>query len=317
MMQNTLAFEEVTKKHIPLLFSWLNSSRLKGIYDKGYSSHEELARKYLAESKTVQRFIVSINGFPFAYIQAYDVSPSHEYAQYLSSKEIVKGLDLFIGSETYLGKGYGFQMLKEFIPFLGRNVERILVDPIHESSSIRLFKKYGFKELGSVNDHLILAIDIRYTARALILNEQKHILLMKIEDDITIDTSRLDDHFWVTIGGTIEKGENEKQAVTREVKEETGIENLTVGELVFYGEHTLLFNHFPVRQFEKFYFVYVKEEQMHQGNLTENEKRIFRDIQFWPIQKLLSTTEVVYPCSLGKELALVFNEGKIPKEITL
>ncbi|NGX46779.1 MAG: Bifunctional AAC/APH [Chlamydiae bacterium] len=315
--QDTLTFEEVVERHVPLLFSWLNSVRLKGIYDEGYSSQEDVARKYLAKSGTIKRFIVSLKGSPFGYIQVYDVLSSHKYAKYRSSKEVTKGVDLFIGDEFYLRKGYGFQVLKEFIPFLGREVDRVLVDPLKGNSSVELFKKYGFKELESINGHLILAIDIRYTARAILINEQKQILLMKIEDNITIDASRPDDHFWVTIGGTIEKGEDEIQALTREIQEETGIGNFAIGKLVFYGEHTLLFHHFPVRHFEKFYFVYIEEERTHQGNLTENEKRVFRDIRFWSIQQLLSADEVVYPRSLAQELSSALNGGMIPREITL
>jgi len=315
--QDTLTFEEVSERHVPLLFSWLNSTRLKDVYDEGYSSQEGVLCKYLAKTKLIKRFIVSLKGSSFGYIQAYDVLPSHEYAKYRSSKGVTKGIDLFIGDEAYLGEGYEFQMLKEFIPFLGREVDRVLVDPLKENSSLLLFKKYGFKELGSVNDHLILAIDIRYTVRAILINEQKHILLMKLEDNITIDNSRPDDHFWVTIGGTIEKGEDEIQALKREVQEEAGIYNFVIGRLAFYGEHTLLFHHFPVRHFEKFYFVNTKEESTHQDNLTENEKKVFRDVRFWSIQQLLCTDEIVYPRSLAQELANAFSGGLIPKEIVL
>ena len=314
---HTLSFEQVSEKHIPILFAWLNSSRLKGIYDNGFSSHEQLRKKYLLADSTIKRYIVCHQGSLLGYIQAYEVLPGHECEKYRKEVGSTVGIDLFIGEDSFLHKGYGFSMLKEFIPFLGKNISRILVDPLIGNPSIKLFKKYGLIEIGQEGYHQILSIDIRYTARGLILNDKRELLLMRIEDNTTYDALRKDDHFWVTIGGTIEEGETEEEAVSREIIEETGINDFSVGELAFFGQHTLLFSGFPVRHFEKYYLVHANQFDTHQENLTHNEKQIFRELYWWPLADLLSTKEVVYPRCLGAQMQGLMQGEKIPKEIEL
>ncbi len=141
--------------------------------------------------------------------------------------------------------------------------------------------------------------------------------LMKVEDPSYEDSSRKSRFFWCTIGGKIEEGEDELEAVKREVLEETGLENFKVGALAFYGEHTLKVNGVPVRHIEKYYLVYVSQALIHQKNLTDNERKVIRDMRWWPLQELLVTEEVFYPRSLALELEDVLRGGKIPREIVL
>lgn len=319
--QDTLSFKKVSEQHISMLFSWLNSPHLKGVYDNGYSSLEELKSKYLSSEGGIQRFVVSNRSGPFGYIQSYDIGVDHSYAEFCHPEGITVGIDFFIGEPGFLGKGYGFELLRRFIGFLGRDIDRVLVDPINGNSSINLFFKYGFKEVGEVISvegvHRLLAIDIRYTARALIVNEEGKLLLMKFEDPRYEDVLRKNNCFWCTIGGKIEKNEDELQAIKREIAEETGIENFIVRDLAFYGDHTLMVSKFPTRHFEKYYFVDVFKVSLHQKNLTDNEREIFRDICWWSLQELLATKEIFYPRSLAEELMGVKQGGEIPKEIAL
>jgi len=168
--KHTLSFEQVSEKHIPKLFGWLNSPRLKGVYDDGFSSHDQLKKKYLSTDEAIKRYIVFYEGDPFGYIQAYEVLTDHEYAKYRKESDVTVGIDLFIGEESFLKMGYGFLMLKQFVHFLDRRISRVLVDPLIGNVSVKLFKKYGFIEIGQEGNHQILAIDIRYTARGVILN---------------------------------------------------------------------------------------------------------------------------------------------------
>lgn len=297
--------EKPLEIHTPLLNSWLN----------GYSSCEQV------KSGNSQLYIVCYQGRPFGYIKSYSIDPSHPYAKYCRSVGVTMGVDLYIADSDFLKNKGCTEVLRQFVAQLGPGVDRIIADPIIESCSASLFHEYGFKELEKVvwddTRRCILAIDIRYNARALLMNADKQLLLMKVEDNITVDSSRSDNHFWVTIGGGIEKGEDIIQTLIREIREETGMEDAALGELAFYGQHTLLFHRFPVRLFEVFYFVYVDSGNIHQKNLTDNEKRVFRDIRWWSLPELLATNETFYPRSLAKELDKAFKGGVLPKEIGL
>ena len=101
--------------------------------------------------------------------------------------------------------------MRQLIAQLGSGIDRAITDLPTTSRLKILFEEHGFKEMGTVvsheTDRCILAMDMRCNARALLMNANKELLLMKVKDDITVDPLRMDNHFWVTIGGGIEKGE--------------------------------------------------------------------------------------------------------------
>lgn len=78
----------------------------------------------------------------------------------------------------------------------------------------------------------------RETARLILLDEKNRILLMKIWDKTVSDpVNPIQRPFWITPGGKIEPGEAPKEAVLRELYEETGISHAEVIEpAAWYGE---------------------------------------------------------------------------------
>ena len=158
--QSQLSFERVEVAHIPILFHWLNAAHIKGFYDKGYSSEEEVGAKYLTPSDSVERLLVSIHGVPFGYIQYYQVGPTHEYAQYRASCGKTVGIDLFIGEAAFLGRGYGRKMVEKLIATLDRDVHRIIVDPCIDNLSVQFFEKCGFKSMGTCGEQQLLVQEV-------------------------------------------------------------------------------------------------------------------------------------------------------------
>ena len=64
-------------------------------------------------------------------------------------------IDLFIGEEKYLNKGYGSQIVRTFVEkiFSEFNAQKILVDPAYSNKrAIRCYEKAGFEFIKIAND---------------------------------------------------------------------------------------------------------------------------------------------------------------------
>lgn len=280
------SFETVSEPDLSLLSAWLRALE------------EEVAAKYFNHDEKVQRFIVSSNKIPFGYIEACKITREHPYVSYSFAEGATVTIDLFIGENAFLKKGYSFEMLKQFIGFLGATIDRALIDPVKGSASIKTFQNYGFTVLGEVVsknvNHQILGIDLRHTVKALILNEQRQLLLTKGKDAS-----------WELVGGLVGKTEDDAQSVDRMVTDR-GFHDFTVGKLALFGEHTSSLSQIHVREFERFYFVYAQD-----GDIEISEQT-----RWWPLAELLKTKETLSPTCLAKELEKILKRGKGPREIS-
>ena len=110
-----------------------------------------------------------------------------------------------MGDPAFLGKGYAFEMLCQFVAQLDREVERVLVDPssLH-TKAIAPFLKYGFKQVGQEGSHLIFILDLRRAVRAVIFNPQQEIALIQFRPDPDKEEQRHLPAYWLTPGGKIE-----------------------------------------------------------------------------------------------------------------
>lgn len=133
---------------------------------------------------------------------------------------------------------------------------------------------------------------IRNNARALIMNENNEILLLKFEFHFTGRVKVL----WVTPGGGVEEGESFEQAIERELFEELGWnikikdESLFVLDIPFEGKHGEFISH------EVYYLVHVsKNIGISLDNMTSNEKNTFHAVKWWNLEELKETEEEFEP----------------------
>lgn len=255
-------------------------------------------------------------GSTIGQVHSQSISLSHPYASYRRESGITILVEISIEDQSSSLENQTCLILKAFVRLIGRGVSRVVMDLPKEYAQLRGYKRYGLIELGSVEERCPMAINLRYTSRALILNQRQELLLMQINRHPSWERKLgHSDHFWMTIGGGIEPEETELEAIEREVIEETGIESFTVDRLAFFGEHTLLFSGFPFRHLEKYYIVQAKATDTHQENLTKEEKELFRELRWWTLGELLETCETVYPFCLGSQLERAIQEKLDPWEI--
>ena len=297
-----LSFQKLKETHLPILFDWLNKPFLIGKYDEGYESLDELKAKYL-KGEDVERFVVFEEGRPFGYIQCYPVDETHDYATYRRKEGETYGVDLFIGEESFLRRGYAFEMLKQFLAQAHQKIERVLVDPLVSNEAARaLFQKHEFQEMGQRGDHLILGIDLRKAVRGLILDAKKRVLLIQMKSDPTKSDQKHLTSFWLTPGGKIEADESLETGLLREIKEEVGFSNVQIKEYLLDEERTAHWGNYPCRLYNRYFFVYSEETEVSRDFLIDYEKELIIGYKWWSLDELLETDEIIYPKWLSQKL---------------
>jgi ADP-ribose pyrophosphatase YjhB (NUDIX family) len=112
------------------------------------------------------------------------------------------------------------------------------------------------------------------------LEQRIGVYLIVIEDDKILLTHQWDGYSLV--GGGVEKGETLEEAVSREAKEETGL-NITPGKLIHYSTTFFKRNEkaTPKQSFQ-FYFTHTKlSGDIHNSHITNSERTYTNDIPEW------------------------------------
>lgn len=138
---------------MPLLFTWFCQPHVAQLWPEP-QTWKEFEAKWLEHAKKDYKFIVYVEGKPFAYVQYYQVTDKdHANFTGVDIPDQSIGLDLFIADPQLLGKGYGTQLLQQFIAFVRRTVpacKAIIIDPaVDNHRAIACYQKVGFVTLGT------------------------------------------------------------------------------------------------------------------------------------------------------------------------
>lgn len=141
---------------------------------------------------------------------------------------------------------------------------------------------------------------IRPTVRLFLLDPQDRLLLFRVRDPSVRDPNDPTDTdpdriFWVTPGGGVEPGETFPQAALREIVEETGILNPTLGPLIGTREKLLLINGKPVLGQEEYYVARVPTAEIWIEGMNAAERATVLGPRWWTAEELRATTEMMFP----------------------
>lgn len=154
----------------------------------------------------------------------------------------------------------------------------------------------------------------RRSIRVLLFNSENEILLLRAEDPTTttVDGSYRGP-FWFPVGGEIESGESIEEAARREVFEETGITEVKLGPLVWFGTFDLVLSGKPTRLFQEFIVGRTEQRETTLAHLTEAEKRVLTHARWFSLDEMGAYEEMIYPAILKTDLADIA-AGNYPDE---
>ena len=154
---------------------------------------------------------------------------------------------------------------------------------------------------------------IRRTSRLILLDEERRVLLFRIEDATVFrpgEPSLV--AYWITPGGSLEAGESYGTAARRKLWEETGITGVELGQWVALCEPVLNWAGELVQAHDRFYLARTSTPTVTLDNLNAAEREVYRDHRWWEVEELRVSGEYVVPPGLVDLLAQIV-AGNVPR----
>ena len=147
---------------------------------------------------------------------------------------------------------------------------------------------------------------IRKASRLFIINENHQVLLFQFSHTSDALAGQT---YWATIGGAVENGESFEAAACRELYEEVGIVRQDIGTCITTRNFEMML---PSSEIviadERFFIVFIKNEEMNTQNWTEHEKEVIHKSYWWTLDELNQTKEIVFPHDIPNILLENFPE---------
>jgi RimJ/RimL family protein N-acetyltransferase len=163
-----ISFSELHSDHFSLMYDWFNKPHVQIFYSLRNWTKEEVFQKllpYIAFDKGVHGFVTAADKHLIGYIQYYPIAlhswPEQDLPQHIINT--AAGVDLFIGEESYIGQGWGTEIMNVFCQtVLSKKYRYCVVDPdVRNLASLRMFAKCGFCPHKTVNSRDALGNEVK------------------------------------------------------------------------------------------------------------------------------------------------------------
>jgi 8-oxo-dGTP pyrophosphatase MutT (NUDIX family) len=130
----------------------------------------------------------------------------------------------------------------------------------------------------------------RKACRAVLLTPDNKTLLLKIANP------NGNWEGWITPGGGIEQGEDEISALKRELFEELGLEDFTLGPKLWIRTHVFDWGQKTIEQKEVYYLIKVEQFAIQSKlDLNDSEMMALKEFRWWSLTDILQSKEQFAP----------------------
>jgi ADP-ribose pyrophosphatase YjhB (NUDIX family) len=151
----------------------------------------------------------------------------------------------------------------------------------------------------------------RVAARVLLLDPSGRVLLVRFEDRVT------DYAWWATPGGGVQPGESLEEAARREVREETGLGDLSLGPIVWLREFEFTWRDLRYRQTEHIFAARVDEFEPTLDGFESYELDLLPEHRWWSVDEIERSRERFGPRRLGGLLRELLTDGFPPQPVLI
>jgi len=169
----TLSFKPVSQKERSLVHAWLKQPYIaQWFYGQGLDNTIKHMDEFLHGSSHGKYWIAYDKKTPFAFfITSFVDKPDDELTRWCSEEGDTITLDMLIGDSNYLGKGFAYLLIQEFLISQFPQVTEVLIDPEATNlHAIHVYKKVGFKIIEefipshSPHPHYMMRLNLNKTA---------------------------------------------------------------------------------------------------------------------------------------------------------
>lgn len=149
----------------------------------------------------------------------------------------------------------------------------------------------------------------RFAIRAILLTSDREILLLKINPPDGAAP------FWITPGGGQELGESHEDTLRRELMEELGLQDLTMGPIVWLRQHTFNWAGKRIRQREQYHIVHTDRFEPVMTDAIESQS--LDRFHWWRADDLDHSEERLTPVSLASIVSRYLAHGAPTEPLVL
>lgn len=154
---------------------------------------------------------------------------------------------------------------------------------------------------------------VRQCVRALLHSHDDRFLLMEVVDPGT------DRAFWITPGGGKNAGETDRDALRRELYEETGFDGADIDcQVIWTRDFTLSWAGAWCRSIETYYWLRCEPFDARPTMLEQQvEAASFSRLEWWSLDDIAASNDVFTPLNLAAMINRLLEEGPPPAPIVL
>jgi G:T/U-mismatch repair DNA glycosylase/8-oxo-dGTP pyrophosphatase MutT (NUDIX family) len=132
----------------------------------------------------------------------------------------------------------------------------------------------------------------RESVRGVVVDREGRVLLARFRHPVSGDV------WWAAVGGGVDPGESDEEALRRELHEEAGLSAFDIGPLVYEREHTFPWARRLLHQRERFYLVRVDEHEP--VPTIDVAVEGVTEVRWWSKVELAAPRETVVPANFDR-----------------